>query len=75
MFLKKKLIEASEDKVYKTKKYLNKFKDIIIHDKNDDFNLIHTEKEIASYNKAINEFKNGESVPISEYLRKRKIDV
>jgi hypothetical protein len=32
-------------------------------------------KEISSFEKAINEFKNGETVSIEEYLKKRKIDV
>jgi hypothetical protein len=32
-------------------------------------------KEIIKFKKALNEFKNGETVQIEEYLRKRKINV
>jgi hypothetical protein len=36
---------------------------------------IEHDKKASSFEKAINEFKNGETVSFEEYLKQRKIDV
>ncbi len=68
------IIEIPEEKTGKIKKTLNKFKDITFYEEEDDIDLIQCKKEMLTYNKAFNEFDNGDAVSIGEYLKSRNID-
>jgi len=79
--IKKGTAKDKEERTVKTKIWLKffkatgKFKDITFYEEEDDSELIQCKKDIISYNRALNEFKNGEAVSIDEYLKSRKIDV
>jgi ribosome maturation protein Sdo1 len=67
------IIEIPEDEACKIKKMLRKFKDITFYEEENDGELIQSKNEIIAYNRALQEFKNGEALSIGEYLKSRNI--